>query len=122
MFVVEQNCVFQDADNKDQYCFHLMVYKSNRLVAYARLVPKGISYDEMSIGRVVTSRDVRGEGAGKYLMQQAIASCNKLFGEGSIRIGAQHYLAKFYSDLGFTATGEVYDEDGIDHIQMIRYK
>ena len=99
-----------------------MVYKSNQLVAYARLVPPGISYDEMSIGRVVTSKDVRGEGAGKYLMQQAIASCNKLFGEGSIRIGAQHYLAKFYSDLGFTATGEVYDEDGIDHIQMIRYK
>ena len=122
VFVVEQNCVFQDADNKDLYCHHLMVFEGKQLVAYARLVPPGLSYEEMSIGRVVTSKSVRGKGAGKYLMQHAVKYCNRIFGDGPIRIGAQSYLRKFYTELGFTATGEIYDEDGIDHIQMIRYK
>lgn len=122
VFVVEQQCIFQDADNKDLYCHHLMVYENNTLVAYARLVPPGLSYDEMSIGRVVTSKLVRGKGAGKYLMRHAVEWCRKLFGNGPIRIGAQHYLRKFYTEIGFTATGEIYDEDGIDHIQMIMYQ
>lgn len=122
VFVVEQQCIFQDADNKDLYCHHLMVYEDKTLVAYARLVPPGLSYDEMSIGRVVTSKLVRGKGAGRYLMKYAVEWCRRLFGEGPIRIGAQNYLRKFYTDVGFTATGEIYDEDGIDHIQMIMYK
>ena len=99
-----------------------MVFEGKQLVAYARLVPPGLSYDEMSIGRVVTSKAVRGKGAGKYLMQQAVKYCISIFGDGPIRIGAQLYLKAFYTDLGFSATGEIYDEDGIDHIQMIRYK
>jgi ElaA protein len=122
VFVVEQKCVFQDADNKDIYCHHLMLYHNHQLIAYARLVPPGISYREMSVGRVVTAKEARNHGAGKYLMQLAVKYCRRLFGEGAIRIGAQYYLENFYSSIGFTATGDVYDEDGIEHIEMIMYK
>jgi ElaA protein len=122
VFVVEQNCVFLDADNKDIYCHHLMLFDNKQLVAYARLVPPGISYREMSVGRVATAKEARNKGAGKQLMQLAVAYCRKIFGDGPIRIGAQYYLEKFYNEIGFTATGDVYDEDGIEHIEMIMYK
>lgn len=122
VFIVEQDCVYQDHDNKDMYCHHLMLFLNKQLVAYARLLPPGISYDEMSIGRVVTSPDVRGKGAGKELMTLAIDFAGKLFGDGPIRIGAQYYLKRFYTELGFEQTSGVYDEDGIDHIIMIRHK
>ena len=122
VFVVEQNCVFLDADNKDIYCHHLMLFDNKQLIAYARLVPPGISYQEMSVGRVVTAKDARSKGAGKQLMQLAVEYCRKIFGDGPIRIGAQYYLEKFYTEIGFTATGDVYDEDGIEHIEMIMYK
>lgn len=122
VFVVEQNCVFQDADNRDVYCHHLMLLENKQLIAYARLVPPGISYREMSVGRVVTARDARNKGAGKQLMLLAVEYCRKIFGDGPIRIGAQFYLEKFYTDIGFTRTGDVYDEDGIEHIEMMMYK
>lgn len=120
VFVVEQNCVFQDADNKDLYCHHLLLFDGKNLIGYARLVPAGLSYNEMSIGRVVTSKAVRGSGAGKLLMQLAIEHCIKIFGEGLIHIGAQLYAEKFYESFGFKSLGTIYDEDGIDHIEMIR--
>lgn len=120
VFVVEQNCVFQDADNKDEHCFHLMGTNGKELVAYTRLVPPGVAYDEMSIGRVVTDPLSRRTGAGKVLMKESIEQCHKLFGEGTIKIGAQLYLKKFYESFGFVQDGEVYDEDGIDHIHMVR--
>lgn len=121
VFVVEQNCVFQDADNKDQHCQHLLGYIESDLAAYARLVPKGISYpDKISIGRVVSSPAYRRVGAGKALMDKAIQSCIEVFGEQPIKIGAQLYLKKFYERFGFTQSSEVYDEDGIPHISMIR--
>lgn len=120
VFVVEQNCVFQDADNKDQYCHHLMLWNNDNLIAYARLVPKGVAYEQMSIGRIISSPAYRGTGAGKLLVSKAIEICGKLFGEGQIRIGAQLYLKKFYEGFGFVQTSDVYDEDGIDHIEMIR--
>ena len=122
VFVVEQNCVFLDADNKDIYCHHLMLFDHKQLIAYARLVPPGISYNEMSVGRVVTAKEARNKGAARQLMQLAVEYCRKIFGDGSIRIGAQYYLEKFYTEIGFAATGEVYDEDGIEHIEMIMYK
>ncbi|WP_442587110.1 GNAT family N-acetyltransferase [Pedobacter sp. AW31-3R] len=120
IFVVEQNCVFLDADNKDQYCQHLMLYSGNELVAYARIVPEGLSYPEPSIGRIVSSNSVRGKGFGKQLVQLAIDNCIRLCGNKRIRIGAQLYLKGFYESFGFMAMGEIYDEDGIDHIEMIR--
>lgn len=118
VFVVEQNCVFQDMDNKDHACYHLMMRRSD-LVAYARLVPAGVCYDEMSIGRVVTKATVRGTGIGKILMEEAIRMCIEKFGQGPIRIGAQCYAENFYRQLGFVPQGDIYDEDGIDHIEMI---
>lgn len=121
VFIVEQNCAYQDLDNKDIYCYHLMLYRDNELVAYARLVPPGLSYDEMSIGRVITSKTVRGTGTGKILMQAAIENCYNIFGSGNIQIGAQLYATNFYASLGFEEIGDIYDEDGIDHIHMIKY-
>ncbi len=119
VFVVEQQCVFQDLDNKDQASWHLMGWEDTLLLAYTRLVPPGISYTEPSVGRVVTSPGVRGGGMGRELMKQSIEQCRKLFGNTTIRIGAQLYLQGFYGSLGFIPTGEIYLEDGIQHIEMI---
>jgi ElaA protein len=119
IFVVEQNCVFLDADNKDQDAFHLMGWQQNTLVAYTRLVPPGMLYTEPSIGRVVTAITARRSGIGRQLMLHAIAECRKLFGEQPIKIGAQLYLKEFYSSLGFVPTGGIYPEDGIPHLQML---
>ncbi len=121
IFVVEQNCVYLDMDNKDQLSHHLMLSnKNNDLLAYARLLPPGLSYTEMSIGRVVTSAAVRGTGAGRVLMNTAIEQCRNIFGTGPIRIGAQAYIKSFYASLGFKDDGEPYEEDGIPHIEMIK--
>ena len=120
VFVVEQNCVFQDADDKDQDACHLMGFADNKLVAYTRLVPPGIGYKEPSIGRVVTSPSVRGSGAGRELMQQSIYHCYNLFGEVPIKIGSQLYLKKFYESFGFRQISDVYLEDGIEHIYMLK--
>jgi len=121
VFVVEQQCLFLDMDNKDQQCHHLLLYNQDTLVATARLVPPGLSYsDAMSIGRIVTSPAMRGTGVGKILVDLAIADSYQLFGQGPIKIGAQLYAKKFYETFGFVQSGPVYDEDGIDHIEMTK--
>jgi ElaA protein len=120
VFVVEQNCVFQDADDKDQNAYHLMGFDNNKLVAYTRLVAPGEIYEQPSIGRVVTSPGVRRTGAGKELMKQSIDAVYTLFGIQPIKIGAQLYLKKFYESLGFEQVSDSYLEDGIEHIYMIR--
>ena len=119
VFVVEQNCVFLDADNKDQFCAHVMI-NTRELVACARLVPPGISYKEMSIGRVVSHPSVRGTGAGKFLMEKSLEYIYDKFGHGPVRIGAQLYRKRFYESFGFSQVSEIYDEDGIDHILMFK--
>jgi len=119
VFVVEQNCVFQDADGKDEYAWHMMCWNDDRLIAYTRLLPKGISYTNASIGRVVTSHNARRSGIGKELMYRSIAFIYDTWGKQAIQIGAQLYLKKFYEHFGFQQTSEIYLEDGIDHIEMI---
>ncbi len=119
VFVVEQQCVFLDADNKDQSSFHFMGWQGGALHAYTRLMPPGAAYEEASIGRVVTALTARGSGVGRQLMQQSITACRRLFGNGTIKIGAQLYLKEFYASLGFIPTGGIYPEDGIDHIHML---
>ncbi|HUR65905.1 MAG TPA: GNAT family N-acetyltransferase [Chitinophagaceae bacterium] len=119
VFGVEQHCVYQDVDNKDQSCYHLMGLINDQLAAYTRIVPPGVSYAEASIGRVVTSALHRRTGLGRELMNESIRRLYELFGKAPVRIGAQLYLLEFYSSLGFIQTGDVYDEDGIAHIQML---
>jgi ElaA protein len=120
VFVVEQNCVFQDADDKDQNSYHLMGFANNKLVAYTRLAPPGKMYEQASIGRVVTSPSVRRSGTGKELMEQSIDAAYILFGVQPIKIGAQLYLKQFYGSFGFEQVSNVYLEDGIEHIYMIK--
>jgi ElaA protein len=119
VFVVEQHCVFQDADNKDPASHHVMGWQQGTLVAYTRLVPPGVAYAEPGIGRVVIAITARGSGIGRELMQRSINECRKLYGNTIIGIGAQLYLKEFYGSLGFVPTGGIYPEDGIDHIQML---
>ena len=121
VFVVEQNCIFLDMDNNDQKAFHTIGFIGDEVVATTRLFDKDIMYDGyQSIGRVVGSPRHRGIGIGKALMQYSIQECERLFGKGPIKIGAQLYLKKFYGEQGFEQSGEVYLEDDIDHIPMIR--
>ena len=119
VFVVEQNCVFLDMDNKDPYCDHLMGWNGDRLAAYSRIVPAGISYVESSIGRVVTSPAARRGGIGRELLARSIDHLYTLYGKCDIRIGAQYYLKNFYTSFGFVQKGEIYLEDGIEHIEML---
>jgi len=118
VFVVEQQCVYQDLDNKDQSAWHLMGWKSEKLVAYTRLIPPGISYEEPSIGRVVTSPSERKTGLGREAMSISLDMIRELFGESPVKLGAQLYLRNFYCSLGFVQTSEIYLEDGIEHIEM----
>jgi ElaA protein len=122
VFVVEQNCVYQDADGKDQRSLHFCGWDGEQLAAYTRIIPPGISYPEPSIGRVVTSPAYRNTGAGRKLMEESIRHAFERFNADSIRIGAQVYLAKFYQSLGFIQSSEEYLEDGIPHIEMILNK
>ena len=122
VFVVEQDCPYIDADGKDPKAYHLLGYnKVGQLLACARLLPAGVSYPgHASIGRVVTSPSLRGQGCGKLLMQESIAWCRRLFGESPIKISAQCYLIHFYESFGFRTVGEEYLEDDIPHIAMVR--
>lgn len=118
VFVVEQNCVYLDIDNKDKKSIHLMAWHGDDLAAYTRLVAPGVSFEEASIGRVVTSPRYRGAGIGLELMQKSIEICLKSYQVSTIKIGAQLYLQKFYTGLGFEQCSEPFDEDGIPHIEM----
>jgi ElaA protein len=122
VFVVEQNCVYQDADDKDQPSLHLCGWDGEKLVAYTRIIPQGISYAEASIGRVVTSPAYRNTGAGRQLMKESIDRTFSQFNCNAIKIGAQVSLTKFYQSLGFVQSGAEYLEDGIPHIEMILHK
>ncbi|MGG9960420.1 GNAT family N-acetyltransferase [Ferruginibacter sp. SUN106] len=122
VFVVEQNCPYQDADNKDQESLHFMGWDGDTLVAYTRIIPQGISYTEASIGRVVTNSRYRGTGAGRQLMKLSIQNTLEQFNCTQIKIGAQLYLKKFYEGLGFVQCSEQYLEDNIPHIEMLLSK
>ena len=122
VFVVEQNCIYQDADDKDQPSMHLCGWDGKKLVAYTRIIPQGISYTEASIGRVVTSPAYRKTGAGGQLMKESISRCFSEFNCTAIKIGAQIYLTAFYQSLGFVQCSSEYLEDGIPHIEMILNK
>jgi ElaA protein len=120
VFVMEQNCVFQDMDGADPACHHLLGERDGALLAYARLVPAGLKFAEASIGRVVSDPSTRGTGMGHALMREAVAQLHALWGAQPIRIGAQAHLQGFYRQHGFEPDGPIYIEDGIDHVEMLR--
>ncbi len=119
VFIVEQNCPYQDCDEKDFAAHHLCAWQNNQLVAYTRLLPPGISYPEQaSIGRVLTALSVRRQNLGKELMTRSIREIYTLFGRVDIAIGAQFYLKNFYEAFSFIQASELYLEDDIPHIRM----
>lgn len=119
VFVVEQNCVYQDCDGKDEKAFHLFAKHNGVVVCYTRLLPPGVSFPNVpSIGRVLVKKTYRSSGLGNELMKKSIQKVAGLFGSLPIKIAAQVYLTHFYSALGFEAEGAPYDEDGIPHILM----
>ncbi len=119
IFVVEQNCIYQDCDNKDLRAWHLFYQEEGQVVAYLRILPKGVSYDEVSIGRVIVHSDFRGKGLSRTMMKHAIDYIIHEIHENKIRISAQAYLQSFYSSLGFKMVSELYLEDEIPHIEML---
>jgi ElaA protein len=121
VFVVEQQCVYQDLDGVDQQSAHLLLTENDKVIGTLRIVPKGLIYNEIAIGRVCLSKKFRLKGNGKALMQAGIAYVMKEEKQ-AIRISAQAHLENFYAQLGFESTGKAYLEDGIPHIEMLLLK
>ncbi|MEW9054136.1 MAG: GNAT family N-acetyltransferase [Neobacillus sp.] len=122
VFVVEQNCVYQDLDSKDEVSYHLFLEDNSEIIAYLRILPKGISYPETSIGRVLTKASYRKKGLSKEMVQKAIDFIIDILEEKEIKISAQAYLQKFYRSFGFKPISGIYLEDGIEHIEMLYQK
>lgn len=120
VFIIEQNCPYQDADDYDLVSWHLACYSGGKLAAYLRIVDAGHKYAEASIGRVLTVKEFRGFGLGRVLMQEAINRFEALYPDQGIRISAQSYLLDFYQSFGFRPVGDEYLEDGIAHTEMLR--
>lgn len=117
VFVVEQNCVYQEIDNKDPYAYHVFLKDDTGIAAYLRVIDKGISFEEVSIGRVLTVK--RGCGLGNTILTEGIKVAKERMNAGKIKIGAQSYAKGFYEKAGFQQVSEEFLEDGIPHIQMI---
>ena len=119
VFVVEQDCPYLDVDGKDKEALHVFGEYEGNIVATTRILKPGKSYDEVAIGRVVTSPTVRGMGMGKQLMEESMKFVKLHFGKVPVRISAQTYLLRYYKSFGFIETGEEYLEDNIPHFEML---
>lgn len=120
VFIVEQNCVYQDIDNKDQKALHILGFKNDKLIAYTRIFKPLDYFEHASIGRVVVALEERKFGYGHLIMKHTILAVESYFNETTIKISAQSYLQNFYESHGFKQVGEPYLEDGIPHIAMIK--
>ena len=121
VFCVEQNCVYQDLDGKDEKAIHIIGKKNNKIIAYTRVFKPGDYFKESSIGRVVVRKDERQHKYGYDIMKASIQAVKEYFNETTIKLSAQTYLRKFYNNLGFKEIGEEYLEDGIPHIAMVKH-
>lgn len=125
VFILEQRCLYPDLDGIDRHAHHLLGWRRQDggrvLAAYLRCVPPGVKYDEPSLGRVLSALSARGSGAGKLLLEEGLRRTEQLYPGCRIRISAQCYLQRFYESFGFRVTSEPYDEDGIPHVEMLRY-
>lgn len=120
VFIVEQNCAYQDIDHKDQFALHVFLKKNNQIIAYTRIFKPNDYFEYSSIGRVVVLKKERASKIGSQIMSFSIKKIEEIFNETKIKISAQNYLISFYEKLGFKAIGEEYLEDGIPHIAMIK--
>ena len=120
VFVVEQECVYQDIDFKDQKALHVFGYKNNKMVAYTRIFKSGDYFKNASIGRVIIASSARKYGFGHDVIKASITAVKTYFNDNEITISAQKYLKKFYESHQFIQVGEEYLEDGIPHIEMLR--
>lgn len=116
VFVVEQNCPYPELDGVDKYCYHVMATEGEALVGYLRVIPAGIVYDTVSIGRVISLK--RRCGIATELLHEGIAVAKQKFQATSIKIGAQTYAEPLYQSVGFVSYGKTYLEDGLPHICM----
>jgi ElaA protein len=121
VFVVEQDCVYQDIDDKDQKAIHILGYKDEKLVAYTRIIKPGDYFKEASIGRVVVNKNERKFGYGHIIMDYSIEAVKSFFDKSIIKISAQKYLKEFYESHEFIQVGKEYLEDGIPHIAMVKF-
>ena len=122
VFVVEQNCAYQDADGRDADAWHLLGWDSSarkKLIGYARVFEPGARYKEPSIGRIVSAPEVRGTGVGRMIVNESMRRCAELWPKRTIRVAAQRRLEQFYREFGFVVDGEPYIEDEIEHIDML---
>ncbi|MER2260412.1 MAG: GNAT family N-acetyltransferase [Psychrobacillus sp.] len=122
VFVVEQNCPYPELDDYDQQALHLYLKENNVILAYCRILPAGLKYDDCSIGRVIVKEQARGKGHARVLMQKAIKIIETSWSVPSIKLCAQSHLQNFYQSVGFQTISEEFDEDGIPHVYMIRSK
>ena len=120
VFVVEQNCIYQDIDGKDQKAVHIFIKENKDVLAYSRIFNEGEYFENPSIGRVVVKKEKRGTELGKKIMMEGAKYIKETFTNKKIEISAQKYLKDFYSELGYEFTGNEYLEDGIPHIRMIK--
>lgn len=119
VFVLEQQCLYQDMDGADQKAMHVLGVRHGELQAYARCFAPGVKFSEATIGRVLTRLSVRRTGLGHELMEQAISAVSQVWGPQPIRIGAQKQLIGYYAQHGFKVASGPYDEDGIEHVEML---
>ncbi|MBT1450239.1 GNAT family N-acetyltransferase [Glaciecola sp. XM2] len=122
VFVVEQKCVYQDIDNKDLHSQtrHLLWYQADDLVAYARVLPPSLSYDDPSLGRVLTAESIRGKGIGREIIQTSLDTLSTIWPNRAVTIGAQSHLSHLYQAFGFKEVSAHYPEDGIMHVDMTK--
>ncbi len=121
VFVVEQDCVYQDIDGYDQIAIHILAYDKKNLVAYARILPPKTYFEELSIGRIIIKESHRGQALGHKLMAFCLDFISKQFQSQTVKLSAQKHLKSFYEHHGFQQQGDAYLEDGIPHVAMYRY-
>lgn len=120
IFIIEQNCPYQEVDGKDKLAHHLFFKNEmDEIIAVTRILPQGISYEEVAIGRVVVHEEYRGTGLGNQLMADSMNFVRDKYGEVPVRLSAQKHLENYYGNHGFKSTGKEYLEDGIPHVEML---
>jgi ElaA protein len=119
VFVVEQNCPYLEVDGKDPFSYHLYKEDNGKIIAYLRIVPAGVTYQEISIGRVFVKKEYRGQGIAEELLKKGLDFIQNELQEANVKIQAQDYLRKFYSSFGFQTISETYLEDNIPHVDML---